>query len=109
METTNTQKHSHRAEGTQRGSCHCGAVMFEVELAPAAKGSRCNCSVCIKTGVTSFIVKPAAFRLRSGESELSSYEQGYKISKRFFCKVCGVQCFGRGHLAEVGGDYVSIN
>ncbi|SRR6266542_1100201 len=36
-------------------------------------------------------------------------EWGAKISRRFFCKTCGIHCFARGHLAEVGGDYVSIN
>ena len=39
----------------------------------------------------------------------SVYEWGGKISKRFFCKACGTHCFGRGHLAEVGGDYVSFS
>ncbi|HEX6239355.1 MAG TPA: GFA family protein [Polyangiales bacterium] len=107
--TSNTQTNSHRAEGKQRGSCHCGAVQFEVDLAPGTKGSRCNCSVCTKTAMTSFLLKPDAFRLLTLESALSSYEQGYKTSQRYFCKTCGVQCFGRGHLAEVGGDYVSIN
>jgi hypothetical protein len=90
------------------GSCHCGAVRFEVEI-DASAASRCNCSVCTKTGVLGSIVKPAALRVLSGEDSLSTYEWGARISKRFFCKHCGVQCFGRGHLAEVGGDYASIN
>jgi len=90
------------------GSCHCGAVRFEAEV-DATKGGRCNCSICTKLGITSAIVKPEAFVLLSGEENLSSYEWGMKISKRFFCKSCGVLCFGKGHLAEVGGDYVSVN
>jgi hypothetical protein len=90
------------------GSCHCGAVRFEVTI-DASAASRCNCTVCTKTGVTGGIVKPSAFVLLSGEESLSVYEWGAKISKRFFCKHCGVHCFGRGHLAEVGGDYVSVN
>jgi hypothetical protein len=94
------------------GSCHCGAVRYAVSLDlddPKTRPGRCNCSICVKTAVTSAIVKPAAFELVAGEDQLSSYEWGGKISKRFFCKTCGVLCFGRGHLAEIGGDYVSIN
>jgi hypothetical protein len=90
------------------GSCHCGAVRFEVEIDSGA-ASRCNCTACTKTGVLSAIAKPEALRVLAGEGDLGMYEWGAKISKRFFCKCCGVHCFARGHLAEVGGDYVSIN
>ena len=90
------------------GSCHCGAVQFEVEL-DASKGGACNCTVCTKVGGISSLVKPPAFRLLSGEQNLSFYEWGGKTAKRYFCKSCGVTCFSRGHLAEVGGDYVSVN
>ena len=52
---------------------------------------------------------PAGFRLLSDESALGQYVWGAKVSTRYFCKHCGVHCFGRGHLAELGGDFVSIN
>ena len=91
-----------------RGSCHCGAVRFEADV-DATTGSRCNCSICTKLGTTNSIIKPAAFQLTAGEAELSTYRWGGNISTRYFCKHCGVHVFGRGHLAEVGGDYVSIN
>jgi hypothetical protein len=97
---------------TQPGSCHCGSVRFEVELdlsANASRFSRCNCSICTKLGCTSCIVTPGAFRLLAGQAALGEYEWGGKTSKRYFCTRCGVFAFGRGHLAEVGGDYVSIN
>ena len=90
------------------GSCHCQAVRFEVTI-DAANGSRCNCSVCTKINPVSAIVKPEAFKLLSSEEGLSTYVWGGKISTRYFCKTCGVHCFARGHLAEMGGDYVSIN
>jgi hypothetical protein len=93
---------------THRGSCHCGAVHFEVEL-DASGGSRCNCTVCTKIAQTGAAVKPSAFKLVSGEGALSEYVWGAKISKRYFCKHCGVHCFGHGHLAELGGDYTSVN
>src|SRR5262245_18837547 len=91
---------------THTGACHCGAVRFEVALEPGFQGSRCNCSICTKTSWTGAIVKPAAFRLLAGEAELGRYRWGHMVSTRHFCKHCGVQCFGAGHLAEIGGDFV---
>jgi hypothetical protein len=98
--TTKLSKHT--------GGCHCGAVRFEVELDPAT-GSMCNCTICTKTAWIGALVKPAAFALVSGEAALSSYEWGGKVSQRKFCKHCGVQCFGQGHLEVLGGAFVSIN
>jgi len=91
------------------GSRHCGAVRFEVELPENFGGSRCNCSVCARIAATSALLKPAAFTLLSEPAALHGYAWGARISTRHFCKECGVHCFGRGHLAEVGGDYVSVN
>jgi hypothetical protein len=90
------------------GSCHCGAVRFEVEVDPST-ATRCNCTICTKIGAPTAIVKPSAFTLSAGESELSSYEWGGKTAQRYFCKHCGVHCFARGFLEQVGGDYVAIN
>ena len=93
---------------THSGSCHCGAVRFEVDI-DLAQVSRCNCTVCTKTAWLGAIVKPAAFRLLAGEASLSVYEWGFKISRRHFCSHCGIQCFARGELEVLGGAYVSIN
>jgi hypothetical protein len=90
------------------GSCHCGNNRFEVEI-DATHGAMCNCSICQKSSLLAGFAKPAAFRLLTPESNLSVYEWGPKISKRYFCKTCGVYCFARGHLEELGGDYVSIS
>jgi len=94
---------------THRGSCHCGAVRFEAELTVTAGASKCNCSICQRIGAIGAITTPARFRLLDGEASLSEYTWGHKISTRYFCKHCGVHCFGRGHLAELGGDFVSVN
>lgn len=91
------------------GSCHCGAVRFTVRADLGAGASRCNCSICIRTGATGGIVKPDAFTLVAGDDSLSSYEWGHKVSRRFFCRHCGIHCFGRGTLAELGGEFVSVN
>jgi len=111
METTNPNHGVAVEKGVKRytGGCHCGAVRFAVELDLAEGAARCNCSVCMKTAVTGRIVKPSAFTLLSDEAGLGVYEWGASISKRFFCPRCGVHCFGRGYLEEVGGDYASVN
>jgi hypothetical protein len=92
-----------------QGSCHCGAVTFEANLDDLAFGTHCNCSICTKTMWTGAMCKPDAFTLLAGESEVSGYAWGYKVSTRYFCKHCGVQCFGKGSLPELGGEFVSIN
>lgn len=92
-----------------KGSCHCGAVRYEVDLADGATGGRCNCTVCTKISQLGSVVKPEAFALIAGAESLGEYVWGGKISTRYFCKQCGVHCFGKGHLAELGGDYVSVN
>jgi hypothetical protein len=90
------------------GSCHCGAVRFAVEL-DVQTATRCNCSICTKISSVGGLVKPAAFELLSGQADLGMYEWGSKAGKRFFCKHCGIHCYGSGHVAELGGDFVSVN
>jgi hypothetical protein len=83
-------------------------VRYEVTL-DATHGSRCNCSICTKVAQLGALVKPDAFRLTQGEDELGRYVWGGQISTRHFCKHCGIHCYGSGHLAELGGDFVSVN
>jgi hypothetical protein len=94
---------------TLSGACHCGKVRIEADLDLAASSNRCNCSICGKLRAWTVIAKPQALRLLAGQDDLSSYEWGAKISKRMFCKHCGVHVFGRGFLEQVGGDFVSVN
>lgn len=97
---TNETKHA--------GGCHCGAVRFEVTL-DARKGTRCNCSICTKVSQLGALLKPERLVVVSGEEALSTYAWGHHVSTRYFCKRCGVHCFARGHLAELGGDFASVN
>lgn len=91
-----------------QGSCICGDVQFEVEV-DVTQGSRCNCTMCTKLGVIGAIVKPDVFRLTSDEAKVSSFTRTPEIGHRFFCARCHIYCFSRGHLAQLGGDFVSVN
>lgn len=94
---------------THTGSCHCGAVRFEVTCDLTSGAGRCNCSICTKLAMTSMIVKPDDLRVVAGADKTSVYEWGGKISRRHFCPSCGIHVFAFGHLAEIGGDYAAFN
>lgn len=77
-----------------KGSCHCGAVSFELmsTLAPAV---RCNCSLCKRKGAVMAVVEPQHFRLLSGEDALALYQFNTRTAKHYFCKHCGIYTFHR--------------
>ncbi|MEW5852632.1 MAG: GFA family protein [Myxococcota bacterium] len=91
------------------GTCHCGAVRFAVTVDLGKGGTRCNCSICIRVSQLSAIVKPGEFTLLSDASALSVYAWGGRTGRRYFCTQCGIHCFLRGNLPELGGEYVSVN
>jgi hypothetical protein len=94
---------------TYQGSCHCGAVRYEVDLEPApAKAYACNCSICTRAGWLLAFVPRATFRLLAGEAALVDYQFGRKHLHHPFCGTCGVRVFSHG--ADKGGtETVAVN
>jgi hypothetical protein len=92
---------------TYSGGCHCGRVRYQVTttLDPVFD---CNCSICRKRGVLWTYVKPAQFKLQSGQDELSDYQFNKKAIHHLFCRNCGVSSFATGS-GEDGSEGIGIN
>ncbi|NRO98748.1 type I-B CRISPR-associated protein Cas8b1/Cst1 [Paraburkholderia sp. NMBU_R16] len=76
-----------------RGSCHCGAVKFEVRTA-IAPVSRCNCSLCRRKGAAmSKTFAREDLKILSGEQDLTLYQFNTRVAKHYFCRHCGIYPF----------------
>ncbi len=88
------------------GSCHCGAVRFEVEAPERITAHDCNCSMCSKAGFLHLIVPRSRFRLIQGADSLTTYTFNTGVAKHTFCKVCGVKPF---YTPRSNPDGVDVN
>ena len=88
------------------GSCHCGAVVYEVKAEEELNVVECNCSICQKSGNLHFIVPKSKFRLLQGEQSLSTYVFDSGVAKHLFCSVCGIKSY---YIPRSNPDGVSVN
>lgn len=79
---------------TYQGSCHCGAVRFEVD-AEVDHVRSCDCSICSRRGALNFRVPKDKLRLSTPWDGLTVYEWGSCTAKDYFCRVCGILPFRR--------------
>jgi hypothetical protein len=91
---------------THTGSCHCGAVRYEVDAPADLDVSECNCSICSRSAYLHLIVPRSRFRLLSGEDQLSTYTFDTHEAKHLFCKTCGIKSF---YIPRSHPDGVSVN
>jgi hypothetical protein len=87
------------------GSCHCGAVRFEIE-ARVDELTTCDCSICRRKNALMIKVHESQFLLLAGEQSLTEYQFHTKTARHFFCKVCGIYPF---HRKRVTPDALGIN
>jgi hypothetical protein len=93
---------------TYHGSCHCGAVTYDVVMQMPETAMECNCSHCERKGFLLAFVPREQLTVLSGEDNLTEYRFNKKHIAHLFCKTCGVQCFGYGEGTD-GTKMASIN
>lgn len=96
------------ANDTHHGSCHCGAVQFDVELDLTQPVISCNCSMCARAGTLLAFVAPEQFTLRTGEDALTNYQFHKHVIDHLFCSTCGIKPFARGQKRD-GTPMVAVN
>jgi len=96
---------SARPMQTYTGTCHCGAVRFEIDT-DFPELTMCDCSICRRKNALMVKVHENQFRLLAGEDFLTEYRFHTQTARHFFCKVCGIYPF---HRKRVTHDYFGIN
>ena len=89
------------------GSCHCGAVSYEVGV-DLANTITCNCSRCQRMGFVLAFTPAENFSLKAGEEKLTEYLFNKNVIRHLFCSVCGVESFARGKMPD-GSQVVAVN
>lgn len=96
------------AIATHKGSCHCGAVRYTVELDTDAEAVECNCSMCGRAGALLLFTSMDNFKLESGQENLTSYKFNRQHIDHVFCKTCGIKSFATG-AGRDGKPIAAIN
>jgi hypothetical protein len=90
---------------TYHGSCHCGAVAFEIDT-DVPELTTCDCSLCRRRNALMVKVHESQFRLLRGDDALRLYQFHTFTAKHYFCGVCGIYPF---HRKRVTPDYYGVN
>lgn len=90
-----------------QGSCHCGAVAFEVE-GEIDSALACNCSICSRKGSLLWFVARDKLRLLTPEDAASTYMFNKHVIKHRFCPTCGIHPYGEGSDPK-GNAMAAIN
>ena len=90
-----------------RGSCHCGAITFEIET-DFPELTTCDCSICRRKNALMVKVHESQFKLISGEARQGDYLFNKKKLHHRFCTVCGIESYAEGSGPD-GSPTVGIN
>ena len=80
-----------RISPKHRLSCHCGAVVLELELPDGiVNPRRCDCSICRRKGAVVASAPLSALTIVAGQDALRMYQFNTGTAKHYFCSVCGI-------------------
>lgn len=89
------------------GSCHCGAIAFEVE-GEFGTGLDCNCSLCRRRGGLLAFVPRDQLVLKTPEENVSTYRFNRHVIEHHFCAKCGIAPYGEGRDPK-GNSMAAVN
>jgi hypothetical protein len=90
-----------------QGSCHCGAVAYEVE-GKLEQVMECNCSHCSRKGYLLWFVGRDQVRLKTPAEKLATYTFNKHVIKHHFCPQCGCAPLGFGK-GPGGAETAAVN
>lgn len=74
-----------------RASCHCGAVVLELDLPDGiVDPHRCDCSICRRKGAIAATVPVRGLRVVQGADLLRLYQFNTMTARHYFCAICGI-------------------
>ena len=91
-----------------QGSCHCGAVAFELE-GEVSQAIDCNCSMCRRRGGLLAFFPREALTLKTPESDCATYRFNKQHLAHHFCPTCGIAPFSEGADPRTGAKMVAVN
>lgn len=87
-----------------KGTCHCGAVSFEVTSTPKFAVS-CNCSICRRLATLWVHAPPATVTLNAPDNATVPYVWGDKSLAFHTCRTCGCTT----HWVGLTGERMAVN
>lgn len=80
-----------KIEPIHKGSCHCKAVQFELQLPNGLESPRrCDCSMCRMRGAIAASVALNGLKITKGADKLTLYQFNTMTAKHYFCSICGI-------------------
>ncbi len=74
-----------------RASCHCGAVVLELDLPNGIENPRrCDCSMCRRKGAITAGVPLSGLKVLQGAEVLTLYQFNTNTARHYFCSRCGI-------------------